>query len=135
MLPNGLEISGHALKLLYLLSASAKISITTLWKNIRQPDIKEWCEEVELCQGSTNIAYACRGSWHILFFHLALFFSDYRSYSIKLRILLRLLILVQIISTGSFGQEWANFKKICSLRSFQTNISGFRCLSVLLHLI
>lgn len=52
--PDGLELSGHASELLYLLSAPAKISIPTLWKNIRQPDIKEWCEEAELCQGSTN---------------------------------------------------------------------------------
>jgi len=106
MLPDGLEISRHALKLLYLLSASAKISITTLWKNIRQPDIKEWCEEVELCQGSTNIAYACRGNWHILFFDLAFFFfffSGYCSYSIMHRILLRCLIWVQVVSTGCFG--------------------------------
>jgi len=100
MLPDGLEISGHALKLLYLLSASAKISITALWKNIRQPDIKEWCEEVELCPGSTNIAYMLWGKLAYSVFPSGTLFSDYRSCSIMLRIFLRLLILVQIISTG-----------------------------------
>lgn len=94
--PDGLEISGHASELLYLLSAPAKISIPTLWKNIRQPDIKEWCEGAELGQGSTNMLYEKFGIFDFSTWH----FFPPRLSRIMLRILGSLLISARVISTG-----------------------------------
>lgn len=125
--PDGLELSGHASELLYLLSAPAKISIPAPWKNIRQPDIKEWCEEAELCQGS-------RKSWHLGFFHLAFFpllpmhviqdnaQDPWKSPDFSWNYFHRLLVR----GLGQLGIDPG---------AFQGNISGFRCLSRLVHLI